>query len=485
VNRLVDRLGDRLGDGPARVAVLSENRVEGMAVLYACAKLGYLAATLNWRLEREELVHCVDLVEPDVVFVSERYADRCAWIDEDADSSPSYVSFDDDEGESSYRALLEAGSPEEPDLPGVDPEQGLAVIYTSGTTGLPKGAVVSHRAELARSDQVVLDMRLQMGDSYISWAPMFHMSTVDWIVTMAMLGGTYHIVDGFDVERIVEILQTSQRPIAWLFLVPGVIDQFLDYVDEHDVDTDTFAPIRCTGALADLTPPEKVERVTKLVDAPFHNSYGSTEVGWATSGYLIPPGVAPDDAELSKVESPLIDVKLVDENWTAVEQGSKGELAVRGPTLASGYVNSPESNRSEFHDGWFRTGDLFVRNADGTYSYVSRKKYLIKSGGENVYPGEIERVIVEHPLVDDVVVVRVPDEKWGEVPKAYVSTDRPEEVSREELLELLRGRIASYKLPHYIEVVPPRSFPRGTTGKVLRSEVEEWPVSEDDRIREV
>lgn len=484
---LANGFEEHFGTDDVTAAILSENRVEGVEILYACAKLGVLVATLNWRLEREELVHCVDLADPDVLFVSERYAERREWIDEDAAAEPTYVTLDDtastpDESVA-YEALVEAGRGDPAPDSDVDPEQGFAVIYTSGTTGLPKGAVVSHRAELARSNQVVVDMNLKSGDSYISWAPMFHMSTVDWVVTMAYLRGTYHIVDGFDPDPIVDILQTTERPVAWLFLVPGVLERFIEYVEDEDVDTESFATVRCTGSLADLTSPERIARVTEIVGAPFHNSYGSTEVGWATAGRLIPEGVTPTEEDISKVESPLIDVKLVDEDWNEVPD--EGEIAVRGPSMASGYINNPEANDVEFHDGWFRTGDLFTRNDDGTYSYVSRRKYLIKSGGENIYPGEIERVLMEHDAIEDVVVVRVADVKWGEVPKAYVSTDVPDSLTREEVFEFVEGTIASYKLPHYIEIVESGSFPRGTTGKINRSTIEEWSVTEEDRVREV
>lgn len=476
-------LEKRFDSDDVTAALLTENRAEAVEVLFGCAKLGMLVAALNWRLEREELVHCVDLADPDILFVSERYADRREWVKEDAKSDPTVVSFDAQNGVASYKGLVDAGREgSQPDRD-VDPESGFAVIYTSGTTGLPKGAVVSHRAEFARTHQVVRDMRLETGDSYISWAPMFHMSTVDWVVTTASLRGTYHVVDGFDPERIVEILRNSDRPIAWLFLVPGVLETFIDYVESNGVDTSEFAEVRCTGSLADLSPPEQIQRVTELLDAPFHNSYGSTEVGWAAAGRLLPVGQKPTEEDISKVESPMIDVKLVDEEWNEAE--TEGEIAVRGPSLASGYVNNPDANATEFEDGWFRTGDLFTRNDDGTYSYETRRKYLIKSGGENIYPGEIERPLIEHDEIADAVAVRVPDDKWGEVPKVYVSVAAESSISSTDVLEFLRGRIANYKLPHYVEIVDKGAFPRGTTGKIIREEVEEWPVSEDEQVRSV
>ncbi|MFT4947083.1 MAG: acyl-CoA synthetase (AMP-forming)/AMP-acid ligase II [Natronomonas sp.] len=485
VNAFANSLLER-GHEPdeATVAVLAENRGEYIEAFFAGGKCGFLVPALNWRLEREELIHCVDLVEPDILVASEKYREKAGWIEADADSDPTLVTLDGTDGDVAYDTLIEEGSSEEP-LPehDVDAEQGLAVLYTSGTTGLPKGVVISHRAWIARGQNYIIDFDLQRGDCQIAWPPLFHIVSADWLPAIFSMGGTFYPVDSFEAERVVDILQEDGGGIGWLVLLPGVVKTFLRYIEENDLDVDEFRDIRNIGALVDLVDPKTVQQVTETFDMPFKNSYGATENGNVLSaGNDIPVGVLPDEEALRKVESSFVDLKLVDENWNEVEE--RGELATHGPVLCSGYVQNPEANRQDFRDGWFRTGDIFVRNDDGTYSFVNRRKYLIKSGGENIYPAEIERILLEHEDVEDAIVVRVPDEKWGEVPRVVVSTHSPEEISVEELMEMLEAELANYKLPQYVDITRPDDLPRSATGKIVREELEEWEVSNANRVRE-
>ena len=487
VNGLSNAILDR-GHEPenATLAVLAENRGEIVEVMYAGAKTGCLVPALNWRLEKRELVHCVDLVEPDMLFVSEQYREKVAWIDAEAKSDPEVVLFDGSSEGINYETLVDAGNKKEP-LPErqIDPEQGLVVLYTSGTTGLPKGVVISHRCWLARAYRNIVDFNLSKGDDQLIWPPMFHMISADFIPTIATLGGTYYPIDSFDVERVFEILQSDGSPIAWMVLLPGVTERFLAYLDEHDIDVDSLRELRNIGALVDLVDPKKVKQVTERFDMPFKNSYGATENDNALSGGNdIPVGVRPGPKEYRKVESSFIDMKLIDEDWNDID-GNHGELAVRGPSVCSGYIKNQTANREDFNDGWFRTGDIFRTHDDGTYSFLNRRKYLIKSGGENIYPAELESVLLEHELVEDAIVVRMPDEKWGEVPRAVVSTYEPESLDSEELMQMLRDELAGYKLPHYIDIVDPENLPRSATGKIVREELEEWESDTLERVREV
>ncbi|MCU4753111.1 acyl--CoA ligase [Halobacteria archaeon AArc-curdl1] len=486
VNRLGNSLLERYCEPEnGTVAFLAENRGEVIEVMYAGAKTGCLVPGLNWRLEREELLHCVDLVEPDVLVVSERFREKAGWIEADAESDPEIVTLDDDDGDATYESLINDGSPDEP-LPDrhIDPEQGLVVLYTSGTTGLPKGVVISHRAWLARGYTYIIDFDIQKGDCQLAWPPLFHIVSADWLPAIATVGGTYYPVDGFDTERTIEILQEDGGGIGWLVLLPGVVERLLEYIDDQDVDVDSFRPIRNIGALVDLVDPKKVERITETFDMPFKNSYGATENGNVLSaGNDIPKGVRPGRDDLAKVESSFVDMKLIDEDWNEVEE--RGELATRGPTICSGYLKNPEANAADFNDGWFRTGDIFEHNDDGTYSFINRRKYLIKSGGENIYPAEIEQVLLEHELVEEATVVRVSDEKWGEVPRAIVGSNQPDEIDTDELMDMLDEQVARYKLPHFLDVVTPDQLPRSTTGKIVRDDLEEWDVDDSTRVRQV
>lgn len=481
LNRRVDDLATALQirgiDYGDCFAVISENRTEYAEVLYAGAKLGTLVATQNWRLEEPELRHCMSVADPDVVFVSSEHDEKRDWLD--GLDNPLVVSFDASGGDIAYEDLLAEGTGDapEPSVP-VTPEDGLAVLYTSGTTGLPKGAVVSHRAFLARGQVSPFPHN---GPDYVAWCPMFHMISVEPLFGTAIDGGTYHIVDGFRLEEI--LARHREADATQVQLLPSTVGPVIDYAEEHGWDPADYESVKYVGAMPDLVAPDKIARVTELFDAGFINSFGSTETGSPpVTGNAIPPGIEPDEGKLSKVESPMCDVRLVDTEWNDVEQGEVGELAMRGPTLFSGYLEN-EATAEDFQDGWFRMGDMFVRNEDGSLDFVDRRKYLIKTGGENVYPAEIEQALMAHPAVSEAIAVRVPDDRWGEVPKAYVAT-RDDDVTASDLLAHLDGRIARYKLPHYVEFVDEASFPRSTTGKIIRPDVEEWPVSDAERIRE-
>ncbi|WP_174811830.1 class I adenylate-forming enzyme family protein [Salinadaptatus halalkaliphilus] len=480
VNRLATALQSRGIDYGDRLAIVSENRTEYAEILYAGAKTGTLVATQNWRLEEAELRHCLGVADPDVVFISSEHDEKREWI-ANADIDPLVVSFGDGGAALTYEKLLTEGTTDEP-VPetSVTPEDGLAVLYTSGTTGLPKGAVISHRAFLARGQVSPFPHN---GPDYVAWCPLFHMISVEPLFGTAIDGGTYHVIDGFRLEEILARHRAAEAPR--MQLLPSTIEPVIEYAEDHEWNVDDYESVRYVGAMPDLVAPDKIARVTELFSAKFINSFGSTETGSPpVTGNAIPAGVEVDDENLSKVESPMCDVKLVDEAWNEVDQGEVGEMAVRGPTLFSGYLDSAEANAGDFDDGWFRMGDMFVRNEDGTLDFVDRRTYLIKTGGENVYPAEVEQALMSHPAVSETIVVRVPDDRWGEVPKAYVATYDGATCSGPDLLDHLDGRIARYKHPHYVEFVQKADFPRSTTGKIVRPAVESWPTDDDRRVRD-
>ena len=230
--------------------------------------------------------------------------------------------------------------------------------------------------------------------------------------------------------------------------------------------------IKAIGAMADLVPRHQLAEITTLLNAPYANTFGSTETGLPpATASLIPIGQAPTD--LAKRQSSFCEVRLVDPDDHDVPDGTPGECAIRGPTLFSGYWQAPEVNAKDFRGGWFHMGDMFVRRDDGRLDFVDRAKYLIKSGGENVYPAEIERILLADPRVDDAVVVRRADARWGEVPVAVIARN-DDTLTAEELLAKCRQQLAGFKQPKEIRFVAFADLPRSTTGKIQRHEVEAW-----------
>lgn len=444
-----------LGRGD-RVALLSHNRPEYIEIELAAANLGVITACLNWRLSPRELAYCVELVSPKLVIVEPDLAGNLvipageAW--QTLEIGPPYERLLQQQAEHSAPIVAE-------------PEDGLVILYTSGTTGLPKGAVISHRAMIARALVFSSELGISPRDSFVAWAPMFHMASTDHSLSTLLRGGTVVMIDGFQAEPLLAAVE--HHHIGWLVLIPGMVEAFAAALKTQ---ASKVKGVRVCGAMADLVPPHAIAEVTELLQAPYLNSFGSTETGLPpATRALIAPGEIPE--RLSKQQSAFCQIKLVDPSDQEVVPGQPGELAIRGTTLFSGYWQAAETNAHDFRGGWFHMGDVFRRNADGSLDFVDRVKYLIKSGGENVYPAEIERVLLSDSRVTEAAVVRATDQKWGEVPVAFISC-RDGSVTEAQLLELCRRDLASYKRPRQFNFIDFSEFPRSTSGKVQRHELE-------------
>ncbi len=438
-----------------RVALLSRNRPEYLEIELAAGQLGVITACLNWRLSKRELTYCIELVSPKLLIAE---AELVAPLD----------------GALSVRDILTLGADYERELQrqtgapppvAARPEDGLVILYTSGTTGLPKGAVISHRAMIARALVFSTELNIATDESFVAWAPLFHMASTDHALATLLRGGTVIVVDGFQVAPLLSA--AARYRIGWFVLIPGMVEALAEGFRANPV---TVKGVRTCGAMADLVPPQAIADITQLLQAPYINSFGSTETGLPpASTNLIPIGVVP--ARLSKQQSGFCEVKLVDPNDNEVALGEPGELAMRGPTLFSGYWQAEETNARDFRGGWFHMGDVFRRNADGTLDFVDRAKYMIKSGGENVYPAEIERVLLSDSRVTEAAVVRTKDAKWGEVPVAFIAR-RDDSLGEAELAALCRRDLAGYKCPRQFHFIAFADFPRSTSGKVQRHELE-------------
>lgn len=457
--RLLQACGVTRGD---RVCIYSENDPAFLELSIAALRLGIIVATLNWRLSTRELEHCVSLVAPKVTLASAKLKPQLATM-------------------AAAGRLLEIGAPLDQQLAAqdaaplppidTDPEDGLFIIYTSGTTGLPKGALISQRAMLARLMVYVTDYGVTGEDTFLAWSPLFHMASVELGLGTLMLGGKVVVLDGPDLPTICDYLE--QESLSNLIFFPGMVEKTLAYLRERKPKVKRLKKF---GALADLFAPQEIADLTGILGVPFTNTFGSTETGMppASAGRLA-AGIAPTD--FAKTESLLCEIRLIDEAGDVVADGQPGELVMRGPTLFSGYWNAPEATEEAFAGGWYHTGDVFVRRADGKLDYVDRRKYLIKSGGENIYPAEIERVVLQHPQIAEAVVVRQRDAQWGEVPVLVVAAEVPAPQA-DELIALCRQELAPYKRPKRVLFVPKGTLPRNNTGKIIRPEVEAWVAAQ-------
>lgn len=441
-----------------RVALLAENSFEYIELMLGCGRIGAVLACQNWRLTAHELTHCLALVAPKLVLASRRFSDLLANVEAESYGAPPVHELE------RFCADARAADESQHDL-GPDPESPLLILYTSGTTGLPKGAVISHRAEIARNMVLRNEFGLAPDDTFVCWTPLYHMGGADHALGTLMVGGKVIVVDGFDPEVIARA--AADEPIGWLVVMPGTTEQVIDAIKRRNRP---IRSVRVCGVMADLIPRHLIIELTTLLDAPFVNTFGSTETGSPpASASLLSVGSLPE--KLSKRQSRFCEVRLVDPEGADVPSGEPGELLIRGPTLFSGYWGNPEANLESFKGGWFHMGDVFVRNADLSLDFVDRAKYMIKSGGENIYPAEIERVLLADDRVTDAAVVRATDARWGEVPIAFLSRSDPS-LSRDDIQRLCRERLAGYKQPKGIRFIDFEDFPRSASGKIQRHELE-------------
>jgi len=456
-NRLANALGNiglRHGD---RVAFLAGNCPACVEVQLAAAKLGAITAMQNWRLAGPELEHCINLTSPKIIIVQEDMVDKLDGL-QLADHQRIVLG-------STYEAMLASADATEPTFI-AEPEDGLVILYTSGTTGLPKGALISHRAMIARSAVFGSELGIRPDEAYVAWAPFFHMISTDTALSTLVRGGKVIIIDGFDADQIIDAVISDR--IGWLALIPGMVEPMIDAIKARS----DFAVkgVRYCGAMADLVSPHHIAEITTLLQAPFRNTFGATETGSSpASRGTIAIGDIPD--RLSKHQNAGCEIRLVDADDNDVADGEPGELAIRGPTVFSGYWRADETNEHDFRGGWFHMGDVFRRNRDHTLDFVDRAKYMIKTGGENVYPAEIERVIFTDQRVADAAVVRVKDERWGEAPVAFVARNDPS-LTEDILMDLCRSNLAGYKRPREIHFIAFDDFPRSTSGKIQRHSLE-------------
>lgn len=450
--------GVRAGD---RVCILSENDPDFLVLCVAALRAGVTVATLNPRLAGAELAHCIGLVSPALVLISDRFGQQFPEL---ATSRAPLMRFG--AGTALDERLAEPGAATSDPVEN-DPEAIQFIIYTSGTTGLPKAAMISQRAMLARLMVYVLDYGVDGGDTFLAWSPLCHMASIELGFGTLLLGGKVVVLDGPDLPVICDYLEAEY--LSNLIFFPGMVEQAIAYLKER---RPKVRGLKKFGALADLFNPHDIAQLTGLLGTPFTNTFGSTETGMPPlSAGRLAAGVAP--ADFGKLPSALCEVRIFDDQDRVCADGEPGELAVRGPTLFSGYWDAAPATEAAFRGGWYRTGDMFRRRADGKYDYVDRRKYLIKSGGENIYPAEIERVALQHPDIADAVVVRRVDPRWGEVP-VLVAVARDVRPSDDALMHLFRQHLAAFKRPKELIFVPADQLPRSSTGKIVRAEVEDW-----------
>ncbi len=452
---LHDTLGVRRGD---RVAVLAMNCVEYLDLLFACAKLGAILQPLNWRLSPEELKGLLADAEPVVLVYGPDFRTQVEAVRSQARSVRQVVALEDSPSRPATDVLFATRDtlPEAP-LPPVEMEASdpWVLCYTGGSTGIPKAAVLTHGSITANAANTVVSWGLSADDVALLNAPLFHTGGLNVFTTpLVYAGGASVVCRGFDVEQVFDLVQ--RRVVSLVFGVPTMFIEMQRHPRFEAVDFSRLKLLISGGAPC---PAPVFERFfARGVD--FKTGYGLTEAG--PNNFWLPPSEV--RRKPGAVGVPLFHVEMRLEG-----DGEVGELLLRGPHVCAGYWRRPEESAKALAGGWLHTGDLAERDADGCYRIVGRVKDLIISGGENIYPAEVEGVLAGHPEVAEVAVIGVPDPKWGEVPRALVVPRPGTAPTVEALLTWCQGRLARYKTPRTVRFV--EALPRTAAGKVDRREL--------------
>ena len=446
-----------------RVALLMMNSAEFIESYFAIAKLGGVVVPLNWRLVADELEFILKDSGAKTLIFGEEFIDVVVDLHGRGDKTSLGTLIQMVEGGkgethfcADYEAFRDAAPTTEPEIEACDDDL-LYIMYTSGTTGLPKGVVHSHNTTLWALLTFAITSDLRDGDRYLGALPMFHVGSLTPITLNVYRGVTSIVMREFDPVRAWELMG-EERITAALF-VPAMLN-FMIQIPE--LDRFDFSRMRWIQSGASPLPVNLIEAYEK-VGIEVHQIYGLTE----TCG---PACVIDAENALKKIGSTgraffHTEVKVVREDGTTCDPGEQGEVWVKGPHVMLEYWNRPEATAETIVDGWLRTGDVASEDEDGFIYIQDRIKDMIISGGENVYPAEIENVILAHQDVAEVAVIGQPSERWGESPFAVVVTKNPD-LTEAEVLRHCDGKLARFKLPKGATFVD--TIPRNPSGKVLK-----------------
>jgi acyl-CoA synthetase (AMP-forming)/AMP-acid ligase II len=467
VNRLAHSLlalGLKKGD---KVAVLLENSIEIVEVYLATAKTGLVIVPINFRLIGPEVAYITSDSEARAFIAHDEFTPTVDSIRPSLENIPPgnyLVVGEKREGYRQYADLLSAAPESEPEAE-VAPEDAWILIYTSGTTGKPKGVVRSHESHIAFYLINAIDFGFNEHDVCLNIMPLCHINSTFFTFTFTYIGGSAYIhpARSFMAEEILEIIEREK--ITFISLIPTHYSLILDASEEaRKRDLSSIRKLLCSSA-----PVRKEMKLAIMAFFPgveLYEAYGSTEAGIVTV-------LKPED-QMSKLGSIGFEslgtdfVKILDEEGAEVGVGEIGELYSRGPMLFDEYYRMPEKTAAAFRGGWFSAGDMASRDEDGFFEIIDRKDNLIITGGEHVYPSEVEKVISSHPEVWDVGVVGLPHEKWGEAVTAIVIPKDPDNPpSEDEIIAFCTGKMASYKRPKTVHFISQEEMPRTGSGKIL------------------
>jgi fatty-acyl-CoA synthase len=488
VNRFANWLRHEAGIGYRdRVAILARDGVEHLDLLYACGKLGAIHTALNWRLHWRELVGLVEGSNPQVLLYSDNFKETVAQVEAETRDTPHairhYLHLEGEGIPSAGSLRLRSGQAPgsldyastiaaSPDTPvayaGLDKEDIACLVFTGGTTGLPKGAMISHRQICWNVLNTVIH-DLTHADVYLCIFPLFHVGGLfTYMSTQVVFGNTSILTRQFNPAQVLDLLERER--VTVFAAVPTMYQMLTQAPNWEQADLSNLR--FCTSGGAPLPVP-LVEKYNREKGVRFKQGFGMTEYGPGL--FALPAEDAIRKAGSIGRPNYFVDVRVVDEDNNPLGPGEVGELVLKGPSGCSGYWNNPEASAAAVDAaGWFHTGDMVTHDEEWYFYVVDRKKDMFISGGENIYPAEIEAVLYKHPAVHMCAVIGVPHERWGEVGKACVVLHSDATAYEEELIAFMQDHLARFKVPKSVELLP--ELPISAAGKILKRELRDQYV---------
>ncbi len=461
IKRLAAALEQGLGIGAGdRIAHIGANSPESLDLLFACARLGAMMAPLNWRLAAPELSHIVKDCRPSALFADPEFRAVIDTIHDDLGDCRR-IGYGGGEGWEDYDGLLAAGDAGG-STPAGGPDMPVLIVYTSGTTGRPKGAVLSQAAIAWNAVNSAHLHDLTSADTVLTFLPMFHVGGLNIQTTPALHAGATVVIQR-RFEPGAALAAIREYAPSLLVNVPATMQAMLQHADWAKTD---FSCIRVmmTGS---TNVPAPLIRAYLERGVAVGQVYGSSE----TAPLAIVLRGEDGEARIGSAGTAALhcEARVVDEDGNDLAPGEPGEILIRGPNILSEYWNDADATRDALRDGWFHTGDIGHCDEDGFYTIVDRKKDMIISGSENIYPAELEAVLAECPGIVESAVVGRPDEKWGEVVVAVIVRKEGYSLEPGDVLGLFEGALARYKHPRDVLFVD--TLPRNVMGKILKFEV--------------
>ena len=478
VNRLANglmKLGVKKGE---RVALIQVNCNQCVETYFAVAKMGGIYLPLNFRAKEKELAYMLNTAEATAIIIGERYVPMIKSIQPECKSLKHLITIEQKHDDMLYYEDIIENSPPDDVFTEIDDHDTTILMYTAGTTGFPKGVMLSHNSFSSYMLENVTPADPEASESNILTVPLYHVAGIQAMMAAIYGGRTLVMERQFEPEEWMTLVETEKANRA--MMVPTMLKQLLDHPNFKKHDLSSLKVI--TYGAAPMPLPVIRKALEEFLGVSFINAFGQTETA-STITALGPEDHVltgtPEEIErklqrLASIGKPMSDVemKVVDDDGKKLGPGEVGEILARGPRVMSGYWKDEEKTAKTIDkDGWVHTGDVGYVDKDGYYFLSGRSSDMIIRAGENISPEELENAIREHPKVEDVAVIGVPDETWGEEPRAVVIPKKGQKPTEEEIMEWCRERLASFKRPRTVVFVD--DLPRNPMGKLIKREIRE------------